>query len=808
MDGRVKDFLEVLFAILLLVGVSISWVVMIVSADDEQISPFLYFYPPSNSFGMSSYKTVNPVFLKQLLKDNINWNLEYERYSYSDWVEGNEYLDIDLKWVNDSFYKIMLNFSCPVDVYHVRFTMDFSVNVLDYIEKNDNEVWFNYSTSDGIINLLFNYTDLKSISGLYFEKGIVNDWFFFRFGRYNIPSGFYSFDPIFGCIDASGFSASSHRDPDDLSGGIFTLSETGTAVNISLYVREYTAGYPCYVACLIYDDSDKSFVARTNPVLIDSTTPSWVLFTFAEGICLQAGDYILAFHVDGNDGNTGVYYYVDFTPGSGRRILDNDCGSFYPNYPFVFTNDSYNTYEVAINCGYTVGCGEPCTSNCTISDLELNDINFANKTTNVEDCRDYWNWTIDVEDCTNDIDWINITVANYGYTNHTNKGNGTYWHNYSGNMDCNTNYTIWINNSCQNGAFKNNYYYWFITEDCCQVSLDNVMVNGIDTNSSQYCFDYNATYLNVSYDVTSSCDDEIEFINVSFNNGSHVFYSQVTNEAEGNFWVNWSSIVFDCETNYTMLNFTVHDGDNCNDDWINATYWFNTCDCYVEPEGCCSFDLESEFPVNGTSCFSNSSYIVFSFWLNTSCSDYNFSYVNVSFGTNFSNMTGVAEGHVFVYFNLSSNLSCYANYSWYVVFNKDVVNCSEKVYSFWFMTCSCGGVSCEECWSLFLLYLNESGYIKEGDDVNMDIGLGLVLVVFMGLYLYLCYKFSVDYLGLHLVLFFGAVFLSVVGSVVLLDLYDNDMVVYSVIGVYLFSFGFMSLYKLVLGYEKLKKGKD
>jgi len=194
-----KDLLNIILAIFCLLIVSATWIVLIAEADPQEEDPFIIYTAPDNSFGMGTFREINPIYLKNLLKNNINWDLFYKRYVSSSWTSGNDYLDINLSWNSSRlFYKITLTFNVPVDIYQAEFRMNFNKNILDYVEKNDNEVCFNYSTDQGNINLMFNFSDLKNINGLYFNKYIENNKFYFIFGKFDIPAGFYVFDPIMG----------------------------------------------------------------------------------------------------------------------------------------------------------------------------------------------------------------------------------------------------------------------------------------------------------------------------------------------------------------------------------------------------------------------------------------------------------------------------------------------------------------------------------------------------------------------------------------------------------------------------------
>ena len=171
-----------------------------IPGDHVDVPAYDYWYAPPSSFGIKETKSVNWSHFKSLFNAHTDWILEYKRYSYSEWTEGNQYLTVDKTW-NDTggFWKINLTFTAPVDVYEARFTFACDLVVLDYVEKDGYEVWLNYSANETeVYNMMFNWSDLKQYEGMYFNKGVTDDLFWFRFGRQNIPAGTYVFDPTFG----------------------------------------------------------------------------------------------------------------------------------------------------------------------------------------------------------------------------------------------------------------------------------------------------------------------------------------------------------------------------------------------------------------------------------------------------------------------------------------------------------------------------------------------------------------------------------------------------------------------------------
>lgn len=774
----------------------------VVSADDV-VEPFLYFYAPSDSFGMNSMKTVNPLFLKQLLS-HVDWSLRYKRYSYSDWVNGDEYFGFNLSWNGSvNAYKITIGFDNPLsNVYQAEFNMSFNENILDYIEKTENEILFNYSTNEGMINLVFNYSDLKVISGLYFDRGVIDNRFYFMFGRFNIPQGYYVFDPIFG---NSGTGTQLFSAEDRIIGGWFEMPEDGTPTYMNFYLKNN--GFQSYngdIKGLIYDDSG-NLVGTTvcSPATISVFSSTWINRSIYSSDCLIGGNnYNLTVWVD-SQANGDIKLCADYGGGDGIYYDSEStgCPNTDPWSPVNLDVDDEPCIYVVYTCN-TCNETEGCTNNCSIGNLKLNGAVFSNNTHNVEDCG-YHNFTIVISDCLGDIDYCNISVDGVGYHN-VSDGNGTYYLNITSDLVCDTNYTLRYNVSCQDGGYKNHSWFWFETESCCVVTVE-----GID-NSSYDNYDYNLTYVNISGFINCSCSDIISYGNITLSTGN---YSNSTSESEGLWWANFTGLNLTCDTTY-HINFSVSCSDGCGADVEIYHFYLNTSSCVSE--NCCLISIENPFPVNVSGCYDyNLSYVNISVFLNSTCG--NLSFINVSLLGNSVNWSGVSAGanvsHVWNFTGL--NLTCDTVYLICLNYSKNLTNCSIQYEEFYFHTCSCveeeqNISNCCDCvnTSCFLnwlhWYLDYYGYVKESDEMDIDIGLSLMLVLFMCLFLYLCYKINIKYLGYHFILFIGSVFVCLVGADVLLALYSNDVVVYALIGVYLFVFAFLALYKLVLGVQELK----
>ena len=318
---------------------------------DEPDSPaYDYWYAPPNSFGIKETKSVNWSHFKSLFNAHTDWILEYKRYSYSDWTEGNEYLSVDKTWNETGFWKINLTFTAPVDVYEARFTFACDLVVLDYVEKDGYEIWLNYSANETeVYNMMFNWSDLKQYEGIYFNKGVIDDFFWFRFGKQGIPKGEYVFDPSFGYTDTPTKRVSFN---DDIIGSAFVCPTNCNADNMSFFIDRFDTGE--IVKCIIYNNSTKELVADTETETGGTLDDVWLTLDFTESPSLNSGvEYLLCVWADsavsaGLQPDIGIYYKANYI-WSGA---DPD-----PENPL--TVDFSDTYILGIYCSYTEAGGEP-----------------------------------------------------------------------------------------------------------------------------------------------------------------------------------------------------------------------------------------------------------------------------------------------------------------------------------------------------------------------------------------------------------------------------------------------------------------
>jgi len=303
-----------------------------------------YWYAPENSFGISSTKTVNWSYFKQLFLAHTDWMLEYKRYDYSDWTDGSDYLTIERTWNESGFWKFNLIFDVPVNIYSARFTFGIDLPCLQYVERSDYEIWINYTANaTETYSCMFNWSDIASIPNLVITKGTQDGMFWFRFRRDDIPAGHYEFDPSFGYSEY-GYDTVSIEDC--IHGGLFQISEDGTADNITVYLEETGFG-DGIIKCALYD-SDKQFIAET-----EERTPGccpwnqWTTFNFSEpkpGLTKDASYYIVAWG-DDTDGDFVIHY--DWAAYS--SYYDDET---YNNFPDLLIPVIATDVGLCIYCNY------------------------------------------------------------------------------------------------------------------------------------------------------------------------------------------------------------------------------------------------------------------------------------------------------------------------------------------------------------------------------------------------------------------------------------------------------------------------
>ena len=307
---------------------------------------------------------------KNKFNNHIEWILEYKRYSDSEWKTGNQYLTIEKSFDEYfGYWKFNLIFECPVDVYSARFTMGIERVVWEYVEREGYEVWINYSD----YNCFFNWSDLASIPGVTFSKGVLDDMFWFRFKRDNIPAGIYSFDPWFGYRNPAApikSSLSFFNAADSKYECFRSLNTTfnGTtnayADNISCRLYIYNAQvYGCNVTCGLYYAINGSFIRNTTQLFIDNDWAhlKWYTFEFDDPkpILTPNTKYHLSVYAEvGNSSNPtpgSTFIYARVIHQSSTNV--NSHLKYFNNYPIwedPLVNAPNNDENLSIYCNYTL----------------------------------------------------------------------------------------------------------------------------------------------------------------------------------------------------------------------------------------------------------------------------------------------------------------------------------------------------------------------------------------------------------------------------------------------------------------------
>ena len=257
--------------------------------------PYIYTYPPPNSFGMNVFKEVNWSYFKQLFNAHTSWLLEYKRYSTSGWTNGNQYLSINKTWMDDGYWKFGLRLNVPVDVYCARFTFACDLSVLDYIDKGENQIYLNYSipNTNEYYNCTFDYSDLINIPDIVFTKGKTDNKFWFRFQKDNIKVGNYYFDPTFGYTgDTANIDIVTVGNTEYLYAGASLPAYGGWATSVTIKTGT-TLAAACNLHCALYFYNNNSLLAQTETKSVSATSTIYT-FNFTGNVVMPCTNYYIA----------------------------------------------------------------------------------------------------------------------------------------------------------------------------------------------------------------------------------------------------------------------------------------------------------------------------------------------------------------------------------------------------------------------------------------------------------------------------------------------------------------------------------
>lgn len=113
------------------------------------------------------------------------WNLE--RRTEGGWVSCKSYMQIIIDYPQENKAKITLIFT-SVEAGDYRFTFAIDKRVKKYVTKISN---WQYELTYDDFTVIFDWSDVKDISGLQLSHGVKNNFFWFRMRRDNVPAGYY-----------------------------------------------------------------------------------------------------------------------------------------------------------------------------------------------------------------------------------------------------------------------------------------------------------------------------------------------------------------------------------------------------------------------------------------------------------------------------------------------------------------------------------------------------------------------------------------------------------------------------------------
>jgi hypothetical protein len=334
------------------------------SLGDTEPEAFIYWYAPSNSFGMSSMQYLNWSYWKSWLVDMFDWSLEASNNNNT-WYDANPLLNVGCNFSEENqSAKITLTLNttdAPRELFY-RFSLACNKTLRDYAEINGDE-WKLTLPANETENytISFNWSDIHDLinSGkVWFNRGVKDSFFWFRIGTVNkIPVGtVFVIDPTFGDVTLSGGTILSFSA--DICGGYFQMGAIdGTGDNITVKLRMPDSAENAQ--CAIYN-MDKTLLANsvTEEKLIPRTTET-AEYTFNFGatkpILTANAWYFIVVWGDNIGGRKWCWYVT-----SGGSGVNHDTNSGYNTWPDPWDNTSVDSDGLfAGYCSYTEGGGPP-----------------------------------------------------------------------------------------------------------------------------------------------------------------------------------------------------------------------------------------------------------------------------------------------------------------------------------------------------------------------------------------------------------------------------------------------------------------
>lgn len=411
----------------------------VVAVADEPPQPYIYWYPPENTFGIPYTKSVNWTYFTEFFLDHIDWLLRYKLYSASEWTNGNQYLTIERTWDDEEkYWKFNLILDVPVLVYQAEFVFGIDLPVLEYIERDGYEVWINYTVPDTneTYHCMFDWSDIAQIPNLYFDKGTYDDMFYFRFGRYAIPAGHYEFDPLFGITTEGG----TDFDIENICRAVVATMDAvnGKAINLTAFLSETGTGTESVKGALY--DTDLNLIATTNEVEV-AGLGVWYNLSFSTHPTLNASAvYYLAVFGEERGGSTTANAIGYSTAPVNNMFADS---AVYDAFPDPLDDSLPIAAILSLYCAYyeVAGAAKSWKTLSTWNGTVYNTSHWLTHTT--------WNGTV----------W-NISTFPW-YDNFTNENLLPFWvesTNAGSNAQELSNDTLNLNSSASISAFVRSYY--------------------------------------------------------------------------------------------------------------------------------------------------------------------------------------------------------------------------------------------------------------------------------------------------------------------------------------------------------------
>ena len=443
--------------------------------------PYIYedFIAPSNSFGMgdTTFKKVNWSYFKELFTSHCSWMLEYN--SGNGWTDGNQFMTIEKTW-NETLngWKFNLVFTKPPSgMMDARFTFACDLPVLNYVERDGWQVNLNYTIpgTNEVYNCYFNWSDMANIPGVVFNKGVLDDMFWFRFRRDDIPANtetmVYEFDPTFGQSNNPSASAwlISYGSP-VLKAGYGSPNSDGQVTNITAIFNEQNgleAEDYCRFKFYLYEyvDDSSSYGGDRLAVTEESSNlypegwsyPYSLTLDLTSPYTVTSGtDYYLVVACSYETTSGNEYLGLGLYANSGFYL--GGASANEPDDPWTGeTKFTTGGYEACVYATYTEGLPN------NVPEITLgNPVNSSGGLSSM-------NLSVQINDTEGDT----MNISWYGDSSliHTTSsvGNGTYYYTWN----CGGGYHTW-NVTVDDGTDNNNSGWRWFTSNYWNDSFNNV----------------------------------------------------------------------------------------------------------------------------------------------------------------------------------------------------------------------------------------------------------------------------------------------------------------------------------------------